>query len=222
MESSLFFNKVASFKLIRLHTEGLYFYIHSSMTISPFLILRKSWFWEASIAVQLWVLLLLLFLQALAKICQTLIQGINIIMLVNILPWLGPTVICQSICLLIQTPVRIFTVILGLILKTLFMYAKHTLKKPPHWIKGIFMCFLQTRAATLEFRAKFYSIVQAFLKHCFRTLKLFRIRITLIPSFLFMSKTNTGTCICTTHTFHRSSLQLVLVLVPKPLLHNCS
>lgn len=67
MEYSLFLNEVASFPLIRLHTEGLYFYIHSFMTISPFLILRKIWFREATIAVQLWALFLL-FLQALAKI----------------------------------------------------------------------------------------------------------------------------------------------------------
>lgn len=67
MELSLFFDKVASFKSIGLHTEGLHFYTHSSMTISPFIISMKIWLREATIAVQLWALLLL-FLQALAKI----------------------------------------------------------------------------------------------------------------------------------------------------------
>lgn len=53
MELSLFFNKVASFKSIGLHTEGLHFYKHSSMTISPFIISMKIWLREATIAVQL-------------------------------------------------------------------------------------------------------------------------------------------------------------------------
>lgn len=75
------------------------------------------------------------------------------------------------------------------------------------------MCFFQT-SWYFRFKAKFYSIVQAFLKQCFRALKLCRIQITSIPSFLFMSKTNTETCICTTLTLHRSSLPLVLVLGP--------
>lgn len=38
------------------------------MSISPVLILRKIWFRETIIAIQLWALFLLLFLKALAKI----------------------------------------------------------------------------------------------------------------------------------------------------------
>lgn len=86
---------------------------------------------------------------------------------------------------------------------------QNTFKKPSHWIKGFFLWFLQTRADILEFRAKFSSIVQAFLKHCFRTSKLFRIWIALIPSFLFMSKTNTGTCTRTTPTLHLHHISAV-------------
>lgn len=67
MDSSLLFNKVASFKLIRLHIEDLHSYIHSSMSISPFLSLKKIWFREATTAAQQQALLLLLFHQASAK-----------------------------------------------------------------------------------------------------------------------------------------------------------
>lgn len=67
MDSNLFFNKAASVELISLHTENLHSYIHSSISISPFLIIRKIWFREATTAVQLRALLLLLFVQASAK-----------------------------------------------------------------------------------------------------------------------------------------------------------
>lgn len=67
MDSNLPFNKAASFKLIRLHVEDWRSCLHSSMSISPFLIIRKIWLWETTTAVQLQALLFLLFLQASAK-----------------------------------------------------------------------------------------------------------------------------------------------------------
>lgn len=86
--------------------------------------------------------------------------------------------------------------------------SKHTFNKPPHWIKGIFMCFLQTRADTLDFRAK----CSRTLKHCFRTSKLFGVWITLIQALPFMSKTNMGICIDTTHTLQRNSLSSFYII----------
>lgn len=67
MDSNLLFNKAASFKLIRLHMEDWHSYMHSPMSISPLLIIRKIWLREAITEVQLQALLLLLFLQASAK-----------------------------------------------------------------------------------------------------------------------------------------------------------
>lgn len=85
-----------------------------------------------------------------------------------------------------------------------------------HYTKiKVFLCVFSKQELILEFRAKFH-------RHCFRTSNLFRIRITLVPFSLVTSKTNTGTCICTTHTVHRGSLPLVLVLGPKFLPHILS
>ena len=171
------------------------------MTISPFPILRKIWLREATVAVQVWALLLL-FLQALAKNWSDFDtrHKHDYVSDSSVVTWPN---FYLPVNLFTDTYICMLRAALGLILKTLLMYAKHFFKKPPQWIKGIFMCFLQTRADTLEFRAKFYSTVQAFLKHCFSTSKLFRIWITLIPSFLFMSWTNTGTCVRTTQSPHK-------------------
>lgn len=178
MDSNLLFNKAPSFKLIRLHVEDLCSYIHSSMPISPFLIIRKIGFREATKAVQLQALLLLLFLQASAKMLSDFDtrQKHNYVNDSSVMMWPNSYLLSMWYT---DTP-SAFMVARGLILKTLFQ-TQNTFKKPPQWSKGVFLCFLQTKTDVLEFKVKFYSIVEAFPKPCFRNLKLFRIQITLAP-----------------------------------------